>query len=52
MIFISFAGRLLTGIAEIKQALAIKYHNRNVGESTDEVDQQIEMMYKTAISEH
>ncbi|XP_037946234.1 protein CREBRF homolog isoform X2 [Teleopsis dalmanni] len=40
--------RLLKGISDMKQALAIKYRNQNVGESNEEMDQQIERIYKIA----
>ncbi|XP_055908613.1 protein CREBRF homolog isoform X2 [Eupeodes corollae] len=40
--------RLLSGINDIKQALCIKYQNQ--GEPTDELDEQIEQIYKAAIN--
>lgn len=40
--------RLLNGINDIKQALAIKYQNQ--GEPTEELDEQIEQIYNAAIT--
>lgn len=45
------AERFLNAISDIKQNLAFKYSQQNVGESFDEVDQQIERIYKHAIGE-
>ncbi|XP_017046997.1 protein CREBRF homolog [Drosophila ficusphila] len=42
--------RLINGIAELKQALAVKHRTKNLGESTEEVDQQIARIYNTASS--
>lgn len=44
--------RLLNAIAEIKQTLILKYRKQNVGESFEESDQQIERIYKHAISKY
>ncbi|XP_005180401.1 protein CREBRF homolog [Musca domestica] len=41
--------RLLNAISDIKQNLALKYRQRNVGESSEETDKQIERIYKHAI---
>lgn len=41
--------RLLNAISDIKQNLALKYRKQNVGENLDEVEQQIERIYKHAI---
>ncbi|XP_061389218.1 protein CREBRF homolog [Musca vetustissima] len=41
--------RLLNAISDIKQNLALKYRQRNVGESCEETDKQIERIYKHAI---
>ncbi|XP_055853506.1 protein CREBRF homolog isoform X2 [Episyrphus balteatus] len=40
--------RLLSGINDIKQVLAIKYQNQ--GEPTDELDERIEQIYNAAIN--
>ncbi|EDW84791.2 uncharacterized protein Dwil_GK14305 [Drosophila willistoni] len=40
--------RLINGIAELKQALALKHRTHSMGESTEEVDQQITRIYTTA----
>ncbi|XP_055853508.1 protein CREBRF homolog isoform X4 [Episyrphus balteatus] len=40
--------RLLSGINDIKQVLAIKYQNQ--GEPTDELDERIEQIYNAAIT--
>ncbi|XP_054081742.1 protein CREBRF homolog isoform X2 [Zeugodacus cucurbitae] len=40
--------RLINGIFELKQALALKYQNQNNGEHTEAIDQRIEQIYKTA----
>ncbi|XP_053969548.1 protein CREBRF homolog [Anastrepha ludens] len=40
--------RLLNGIFELKQALALKYQNPNNSEHNEAVDQRIEQIYKTA----
>ncbi|XP_034661248.1 protein CREBRF homolog [Drosophila subobscura] len=40
--------RLINGIAELKQALALKHRTKSLGESTEEVDQQIARIYTTA----
>lgn len=42
--------RLMNGIAELKQALVVKHRTKNLGESTEEVDQQIARIYATASS--
>ncbi|KAH8278507.1 hypothetical protein KR018_004321 [Drosophila ironensis] len=42
--------RLMNGIAELKQALALKHRTKSLGESTEEVDQQIARIYATASS--
>ncbi|KAH8383271.1 hypothetical protein KR009_007661 [Drosophila setifemur] len=42
--------RLINGIAELKQALALKNRTKSLGESTEEVDQQIARIYATASS--
>ncbi|KAH8268683.1 hypothetical protein KR026_011685 [Drosophila bipectinata] len=42
--------RLMSGIAELKQALALKHRTKSLGESTEEVDQQIARIYATASS--
>lgn len=41
--------RLLNAISDIKQNLAMKYRKKNVGENVEEIDQQIERIYKHAI---
>lgn len=41
--------RLLNAISDIKQNLALKYRKKNVGENVEEIDQQIERIYKHAI---
>jgi len=38
----------MNGIAELKQALVVKHRTKNLGESTEEVDQQIARIYATA----
>lgn len=38
----------MNGIAELKQALALKHRTKSQGESTEEVDQQIQRIYATA----
>ena len=43
--------RLLNAIADIKQNLALKYRKQNAGENAEEIDQQIERIYKHAIGE-
>lgn len=43
-----FLERLMNGIAELKQALALKHRTKTQGESTEEVDQQIQRIYATA----
>ncbi|XP_037709735.1 protein CREBRF homolog [Drosophila subpulchrella] len=42
--------RLINGIAELKQALVVKHRTKNLGEPTEEVDQQIARIYATASS--
>ncbi|XP_065723336.2 protein CREBRF homolog [Drosophila suzukii] len=42
--------RLMNGIAELKQALVVKHRTKNLGEPTEEVDQQIARIYATASS--
>ncbi|KAH8404656.1 hypothetical protein KR215_006267 [Drosophila sulfurigaster] len=42
--------RLMNGIAELKQALALKHRTKSQGESTEEVDLQIQRIYSTASS--
>lgn len=50
--YYSFTERLINGIFELKQALALKYQNQNNGEHTEVIDQRIEQIYKTAQSEY
>jgi len=38
----------MNGIAELKQALVVKHRTKNLGEPTEEVDQQIARIYATA----
>lgn len=40
--------RLINGIFELKQALALKYQNQNNVEHTEAINQRIEQIYKTA----
>lgn len=40
--------RLMSGIAELKQALALKHRTKSLGEPTEEVDQKIARIYTTA----
>lgn len=40
--------RLINGLAELKQALALKHRTKGQGESTEEMDQQIQRIYTTA----
>lgn len=47
-IFLIYLERLINGLAELKQALALKHRTKGQGESTEEMDQQIQRIYTTA----
>lgn len=47
-VFYIYLERLINGLAELKQALALKHRTKGQGESTEEMDQQIQRIYTTA----